>query len=144
MLDILPKFCNAYFYFLSKQTKTKKYHLALVIMCYLFLVLGEINRFLHIHWNLEYISKVDNNLAYKCVLFSKLIIVLIVIFVANCDPRILKCDTIQSYVCNQKKIATHVIIPIGLSLAVTISVCLYFVRKVYFLSKTHPLPISVI
>ena len=32
----------------------------------------------------------------------------------------------------------------GLSLAVTISVCLYFVRKVYSLSKVHPMPTSVI
>ena len=65
------------------------------------------------------------------------------IFVANCDPRILKCDTIQSYVCNRKKEATHVLIPMGLSLAVTISVCIYFVRKVYCLSKVHPMPTSV-
>ena len=107
---------------------------------YWFLEVGEINRFLHIHWNSEYASKVDNYIAYKFVFVSKFCIVLIVLLVAYCDPSILKCDNFKSYVCNRKETAFYGFISMGISIFIMISVSIYFGRKVYLLSKVHPSP----
>ena len=107
----------------------------------MFLVIGEINRFLHIYWNAEYASKVDNIVAFKLVIVSKLVITSIVIIIAYFDPSILKCDTIQLYVCDRKVTAYHRIVPMGLSFIIMISVSIYFVRKVHCLSKVHPISI---
>ena len=112
-----------------------------VLLRYLFLKLGEINRFLHIYWSITYIEKVDIHFAYKTVIISKLVIIFIAICVAYGDPNILKCDNFQSYICNRKKTAPYVVIPLVLSMAVIISVSLYFVKKVYGLAKVHPTPV---
>ena len=102
------------------------------------MIIGEINRFLHIYWNAEYASKVNNDVAYTIMVASKVIMILIVSFVAFCDPSILMCNRHQLYVCNRKTTALHRISSMGLSFLVMISVSIYFVRKVYTLAKVHP------
>ena len=115
-----------------------------VLLRYLFLKLGEINRFLHIYWSIAYIEKVDNHFACKTVIISKLVIIFIAICVAYGDPRILKCDNFQSFICNRKKTAPYVVIPSVLSITVILSVSLYFVKKVYGLSKVNPAPVIAV
>ena len=102
------------------------------------MTIGEINRFFHIYWNAEYASKVNNDVAYKIMIASKVTMILIVSFVAFCDPSILMCNRHQLYVCNRKTTALHRISSMGLSFLVMISVSIYFVRKVYTLAKVHP------
>ena len=99
---------------------------------------GEINRFLHIFWNVEYVSKVDNYVAYKLVIVSKIVMISLVVIVAFSDPVILQCQILQSYLCARKVTALHHIISTCLSFIIMISVCVYFIKKVYFLSKVHP------
>ena len=96
---------------------------------------------MHIYWNAEYASKVDNDVSYKIVITSKFVMIFIVIIVAYFDPSILKCDTQQPSLCTRKASALYSIISIGLSFIIMISVSVYFARKVYSLSKVHPHPI---
>ena len=83
-------------------------------------------------------SKIDNFIAYKLVVVSKLVMISIVVIVAFCDPVILQCQVLQSYLCARKVTALHHIISTCLSFIIMISVCVYFIKKVYGLSKVHP------
>ena len=83
----------------------------------------------------------NNNISFKLVVVSKIFNTFISLFVAYFDPNILKCDDLASFVCSRKKTAIYGIIPMGLSISIMISVSLYFVRKVYCLSKVNPTPI---
>ena len=93
---------------------------------------------MHIYWNVEYASKVNNDVAYSIMTASKVIMIFIVSFVAFCDPSILMCNRHQLYVCNRKTTALYRVSSMGLSFLVMISVSIYFVRKVYTLAKVHP------
>ena len=106
--------------------------------------IGEINRFLHIYWNAEYANRVGNDVAFKLVIASKLVMFLIAIFVAYFDPSILRCDSYQFYVCTREATASIRIISLGFSFVIMVTVSFYFVRKVYSLSKVHPHPVIAV
>ena len=108
------------------------------------MVIGEINRFLHIYWNAEYANRVGNDVAFRLVIASKFVMFLIAIFVAYFDPSILMCDSYQFYVCTREATASIRIISMGFSFVIMVTVSFYFVRKVYSLSKVHPHPVIAV
>ena len=99
---------------------------------YLDICWTQIDRFLALYWNIEYKERVTNNKTMVIIIITKLINLVLALFILWIDPAWFECQSGKAYQCSvyKKNNALYFTFPTTLSMATVIIVSSYAMRLI--------------